>query len=162
MIYLLVGISFFGMLGIAWAYRQGYASKKWPEVKGVIVQSQSKLVIIRNKKEKFPLIYYEYQIHDKTYNSNRIGMHVSLTFKNDEAEKLLHKYPKKQEVIVKYHPVFNGFSVIEVGPKQPFIHLIIFCLFLLIFTISVVNLIEPSFNPVFELVRLLINKLSTY
>ena len=145
LIYFLLIVSLLGALFIAWEYMQGYASRKWPETNGKIVQSDIK-IIPGNKKEKAPLIYYEYIVGNQTYYSRRLTMNLAAVVKNDDAEKLLSKYPLGKEVHVKYHPIFKGYSVLEVGPKQPFLHLFFFSFCILMFGLSVTTLLKPDFD----------------
>jgi len=138
-----------GILYIAWEYVQGYRCANWPSTKGVIVQSKLSLVP-GNKKEKAPYIYYKYVINGKNHYSRRLAMYVANLVSNDKAEMLLEKYSIKKEVIVRYHPIFHSFAVLETGPRQTSFRVFLLLVFLSIFLVSMVAILKPEFNPIFE------------
>lgn len=151
LIYLISFASFIGAVVMLWEYIQGNKCHTWPSTTGVIVQS--KMVSPKgNKKEKTNFIYYKYSVNGKEHHSRRLAMHLTTLFKNNEAAKLLEKYPVDKEVIVRYHPFFNGFAVLETGQKQTAIRVFMFIIFFLFFAISMQAILFPGYNPVFELI----------
>jgi len=145
--------SFLGSIYVLWEYIQGFKCSKWPSTTGIIVQSKI-APIQNNNKEQSPFIYYQYIVNGKEYISRRLSMHLAISVSNKKADILLEKYPLEKQVTVKYHPLFHRVSVLEVGSKQPLIHLFMLIIMLLFFSISMVAILFPGYSPVFELIML--------
>jgi len=143
--------SLFGAIYVVWEYIQGYLCRKWPTTSGVIVHSKVE-TLTGNKKEKSPYIYYKYIVNDKEYYSRRLATHLTIPLSNEEADKLKEKYPLDKKVIVRFHPILHSFAVLETGPRQTFIHVFLFLILLLFFSISLTAILFPGYSPVFEII----------
>lgn len=152
LVHIVAAASFIGILYVVWEYVQGYRCASWPSTKGVIVQSELGSVP-GNRREKVSYIYYRYVVNGKTHYSRRIAMYVANLLPNDEAQKLRRAYPVNKDVVVKYHPMFNGFSVLETGQRQTFVRTFLLLVFLSVFLVSTTAVLKPGFNPVFEAVK---------
>lgn len=155
-IYILALSSLVGILYMTWEYIQGYLCHKWPTTEGVIVQARLG-EIKGNRKEKILYIYYRYKVNDREYFSRRISMDAVTVQSNNIAETLLLKYPLDTTVTVWHHPLFHRLAVLETGPRQTFIHLFLIAIFSLVFIVSILALVRPGYNPVFELATLIRN-----
>jgi hypothetical protein len=152
LIYLVAAVSLVGIFYLVWEYVQGYRSVKWPSTKGLVVQSSLGLVQ-GNRKEKALYVYYRYVVGGKYYHSRRIAMYVANLLPKEEAEKLKEKYSVNKEVLVRYHPLFHGFAVLESGQRQTSLRTFLLLVFLSIFLVSMVALLKPGFNPIFEAIK---------
>lgn len=152
LIHIASALSLLGIFYVAWEYVQGYRSVNWPSTKGVIVQSELGPVT-GNRKEKMPYIYYRYVVNGKTHYSRRIAMYVANLLPNTEAEKLRGEYPASKEVVVRYHPIFNGFAVLQTGQRQTLLRTFLLLVFLSVFLVSMAAIFNPGFNPVFEAIQ---------
>ena len=151
-LYLIAVTSFLGAIYLAWEHRQGYACHKWPSTKGVIIQSN--LATYRNSKTmKTPSISYTFTVNDKEYYSRRLALYITKPLNNKEADELHQRYPVDKEVIVKYHPLFHSFAVLETGPRQVAIRVYLFLILLLFFSISAMAIYMPDIILIFEAIR---------
>jgi hypothetical protein len=149
LIYIAAAVSLVGVLYVVWEYVQGYRCAKWPSTKGDIVQSELGLMP-GNRKEKVPYIYYRYVVNGKTHYSRRIAMYVANLLSNVEAEKLRGQYLVNKEVVVRYHPIFNGFAVLETGQRQTLLRVFLLLIFLSVFLVSMAAIFGSGFNPLFD------------
>ncbi len=141
-------LSLLGIFYVIWEYVQGYRSVNWPSAKGVIVQSELRLAPGK-RKEKMPYIYYRYVVNGKTHYSRRIAMHVANLRSHGDAIQLRGEYPANKEVVVRYHPIFNGFAVLQTGQRQTLLRAFLLLVLLIIFLVSLAAIFEPGFNPIF-------------
>ena len=148
-----MAIAFFLILiYLAWEFAQGYLSHKWPTMHGVIIKS--KLVTYKkSKKMKTPCIVYKYTVDKNEHYSRRVALYITKPLSNKEAQELIERYPEGKKVIVKYHPLFHSFAVLETGQRQIAIRLYMFFIFLLFFSALVMAIYKPDFILIFEAIR---------
>lgn len=154
LIYLIALAAFLGVVYMLWEQRQCYTSHLWPKTNGVIVQSKMSPVK-GNRKQRANFIYYRYEVHGKEYYSRRLAMYVVNFFSHEDAARLLAQYPVDKEVTVHYHPIFTRFAVLEPGPRQTGIRMFMLVVFALFLIASLLPILAPGYNPVFELIRTL-------
>jgi hypothetical protein len=121
-----IGVAFwFGVIGIIFFLAGGSGifasiqSKRWPTIKGKIVESKS---IYRQTKRKFkgmwvyvPKIKYSFDIDDNTYTSGRIYFGGYNTSIKSISDSLIKKYPLNSEVTIYYNRKNPEESVLEPG-----------------------------------------------
>ena len=104
LIFLIIGIVFLTVgyfLG-----KQAEEVKKWPSVKGVVVDSKvvSHLDSESNQTMYAPAITYRYKVDGKEFTCSNFGF-VNVSYNDGfEAEKIVKSYPVGKEVTVYYNP----------------------------------------------------------
>ena len=80
--------------------------KKWPSVKGVVVQSKvvSHLDSESNQTMYSPSITYRYTVNGKEFTSSSYAFVSSSSSRPDFAEKVVSSYPSGKQVVVFYNP----------------------------------------------------------
>jgi len=151
-LYLIAISSLLGLIYLAWEHRQGYVCHMWPSTNGVIIQSNLG-TYLKSKKMKTPYIFYTYTVNDKEYCSGRVALYITKPLTNKEADEVQERYPVDKEVIVKYHPSFHSFAVLETGHRQASIRAYLFLMLLLFFSISVMAIYKPDVILIFEAIR---------
>ena len=105
----------------------GYSSKCWSITSGTVTHSC--IVTRKNKYSKHgnhhPTIYYEYEVNDKKYKSNRIGSFLGFDPNLAFAEKIINQFPENKLIKIYYCPYFHNLSVLITGMKQLLAHSIL-------------------------------------
>ena len=104
----------------------GLFSGRWPQVIGIIFESEIKKRSYNEKSGKclscYPSVKYRYEIDSKVYKSDFIGNFLYFGSNEKKAISIVDKYPKNIEVKVYVHPIMKGVSVLSPGLKQPVVH----------------------------------------
>ncbi len=77
-------------------------------------------------------------------------MYVANMLSHSEAEQLRGEYPANKEVVVRYHPIFNGFAVLQTGQRQTLLRAFLLLILLIVFLVSLAVIFEPGFHPILE------------
>ncbi len=80
-------------------------------------------------------------------------MNVANLRSHGEDEQLRGEYPANKEVVVRYHPIFNGFAVLQTGHRQTLLRAFLLLVLLIVFLVSLAAIFEPGFNPILEVAQ---------
>ncbi|RLB87914.1 MAG: hypothetical protein DRH26_14630 [Deltaproteobacteria bacterium] len=142
-------------------YKNGKASMKWPFTQGVILSSQVKTDLGKDKDadpKHTAAIVYQYTVEGYEYSRERISFAGGRTFfKKSKAESLVRRYGKGLRVKVYYDPKTPTVSVLEPGNASvpPIIPLVVVAV-IGFFLIRIIRLfyrkrtaVQPTDSPSF-------------
>jgi hypothetical protein len=113
---LIGGFIFIGM-AINQYLKAKNAERTWLTAVGVVLNSDIKVHQSRNSKGQTtkyyePLVSYQYQVKDETYNGDRLGF-GSGRYGKSKANKKIAIYPQGAQVTVHYNPADPSKAVLE-------------------------------------------------
>lgn len=123
LLWIMAGSGIACLIWVASFFIESQSAMKWPQTKGQVISS----LLVINHLPKFmeynadPLrwygtdVQYAYSVGNRSYVSNRIGVHDSDTRSPRSALAIMNKYRHHHEVPVYYDPSDPGRSVLEPG-----------------------------------------------
>lgn len=104
-----------GLLAIAafvWTLRRQSAAARWPVVHGEVLEARVDRDADLNKR---PYIRYQYQVHGKTYQCDRVYPHGIVATTGNYAAGLVSRYPAAARILVRYNPLDPGDAALQTG-----------------------------------------------
>jgi hypothetical protein len=98
------------------AIKRGYASKRWPQTIGTIIESRVEELVNADGQLRFlPQVRYHYVVDGKEYESNSIWFPAKCFSSGLRAAILVDKYPVNSSIVVSYLLTKPKVSVLEPG-----------------------------------------------
>ena len=107
----------FGVIPLAlglWQLYRELSPSNWPQIKGVVVESRSERIRVKQGYNVIPIVAYEFQFNGQTYKSSRRNP-GNYSIGNFDAEPILSRFPVGCETTVCVNVKKPVKSVLEYG-----------------------------------------------
>ncbi|MGM0564231.1 MAG: DUF3592 domain-containing protein [Pseudomonadota bacterium] len=118
----------------------GFNSSQWPTTQGKILKAGlSEAQNPHSSADRTfyrPSVLYEYTRHSQPIRSTRIGAYLIWGTNRQKAEQVIRHFQEGSAARVYYHPYLPKLSVLDPGIKQPWVHILLLAIGLLIATVT--------------------------
>lgn len=115
-----------------WSIYQQHRSQRWPETRCLILVNDIERASSKSGVSFHPVVYYEYEVDDVLYSSDRIRFGLLGYSTSSKAEWRVKKYVEETEARCYYDPRNPAIAILErrISYKLPLILLLVAALFI--------------------------------